>query len=201
MQITKKQFKFLLKECIKELLNEGSFNSALKEVVAESLAVNKNKSSAGVSAFDILNSLRSSSENEEKSEFKVPQYLNEIMDEPSKTIYEKNSLSQPTRNSMNPKNQHLSLLVKQTAAQAAGGDTKRAELMESIFADTALTSCVEQRNDVGAVSNLSQFLPTETPYSEQQLLTETKSIEALAPGGDISRWAKVTAMSLASKKN
>ena len=35
MKVTKGQFKKMLKECIKELLDEGAFNSALKEVLTE----------------------------------------------------------------------------------------------------------------------------------------------------------------------
>lgn len=208
MQVTKKQFKTLLKECIKELLEEGSFNSALKEVIAESLhgkrAQNNNGSLAGISAFDVMNSLRQSVTPDDDDDYsnQVPQYLNEVLGGQTKVVYEKSPLSQmtkPASNAHQHQNNQLSRIVQQTAAQSAGSDPGRAKLMESIFADTAMTTCVMQKDDRGA-GGLAGLLPNETPMSSQQLKQETQAIESLAPGGDMSRWAKVAAMSMRSKK-
>jgi hypothetical protein len=208
MQVTKKQFKTLLKECIKELLEEGSFNSALKEVISESLqekrTQGRNDSLAGISTFDVMNSLRQSAGTDDSDDYnsQVPQYLNEVLGGQTKVVYEKSPLSQMSRTTSNvhqQQNNQLSRIVQQTAAQSAGSDPGRAKLMESIFADTAMTTCVLQKDDRGA-GGLAGLLPNETPMSNQQLRQETQVIESLAPGGDISRWAKVAAMSMRSKK-
>ena len=210
MQVTKKQFKSLLKECIIELLEEGSFNSALKEVISESIHQKRNQGSngslAGISTFDVMNSLRQSvgsDDSDDDYSSQVPQYLNEVLGGQTKVVYEKSPLSQiPQRSTSNAhlqQNNQLSRIVQQTAAQSAGSDPNRAKLMESIFADTAMTTCVMQKDDRGAGS-LAGLLPNETPMSSQQLKQETQVIESLAPGGDISRWAKVAAMSMRSKK-
>jgi hypothetical protein len=108
-------------------------------------------------------------------------------------------MSRTTSNVHQQQNNQLSRIVQQTAAQSAGSDPGRAKLMESIFADTAMTTCVLQKDDRGA-GGLAGLLPNETPMSNQQLRQETQVIESLAPGGDISRWAKVAAMSMRSKK-
>lgn len=174
MQITKKQFKEILKEAILELVEEGSFTEALKDVITESVLSGQN---ANVSTIDVL-----------RSSQQVPQYLAE--NNGTKTVYEQSALSHiPKSVNSNPQ---LKNLIRATAA-SQGGENK---LMESIFADTALTTFASQREGTnGLVSD------EDSPITQQQMMTETKKLESLAPTGDITRWAKVAQMSMQSKKN
>lgn len=178
----------MLKECIKELLDEGSFNSALKEVMLESINPGK-QNSKHVSFLDVLNSSKSSVEEETG----IPQYLSEG---PTRMIYEQSGLAIPPKQQVPDR---LSNIIKATAYQQTGGEPGRTNLMESIFADTAMTTLMTQRDDPES-RGMNGILPTETAATKEQLKQELQVIESLAPDGDISRWAKVAKMSQHSKK-
>jgi len=201
MQVTKKQFKALLKECIMELIDEGAFKSSFKEAITESVQTSSKNSLSGISTFDVMNSLKNnSSSNQTTDNEGIPQYLNEVLI-PTKTIYEKSGLSQNVINQQqNQPNARLAALIQHTAAEQAGQNPSKAALMESIFADTAMTTLMNQRDDPES-RGISGLLPSETPITQQQASRERQALETLAPSGDISRWAKVAAMSMQSKKN
>lgn len=169
MQITKKQLKELLKEAIMELVEDGQLTTALQESIQHPVA-------PSVSAFDVIKS----------SQNQVPQYLAESGT--GQLRYEPSALSQrhgtPSRAAPQVPNQ-LTNLVKQTAYQQGGNNS----LMESIFADTAVTTFAQQREGTNG-------LIPEGMIDDQQIVTETKKIESLAVGGDITRWAKVAALSM-----
>ncbi len=204
MQVTKKQFKTLLKECIMELIDEGAFKTSFKEAITESVQASSNKNSlSGISTFDVMHSLKSNQQHHQEDDSSgVPQYLNEVM-VPTKTLYEKSGLSQNSKNqSQQPSqtNNRLTALIQHTAAEQAGQSPERARMMESIFADTAMTTLMTQRDDPES-REIRGLLPNETPLTQQQASRERQALETLAPAGDISRWAKVAAMSMQSKKN
>lgn len=201
MQVTKKQFKALLKECIMELIDEGAFKSSFKEAITESVQTSSKNSLSGISTFDVMSSLKNnSSSNQTIDNEGIPQYLNEVLI-PTKTIYEKSGLSQNVINQQqNQPNARLAALIQHTAAEQAGQNPSKAALMESIFADTAMTTLMNQRDDPES-RGISGLLPSETPITQQQASRERQALETLAPSGDISRWAKVAAMSMQSKKN
>ena len=204
MQVTKKQFKTLLKECIMELIDEGAFKTSFKEAITESVQASSNKNSlSGISTFDVMHSLKSNQQHHQEDDSSgVPQYLNEIM-VPTKTLYEKSGLSQSSKNQTqqaSQTNNRLAALIQHTAAEQAGQSPDRARMMESIFADTAMTTLMTQRDDPES-REIRGLLPNETPLTQQQASRERQALETLAPSGDISRWAKVAAMSMQSKKN
>lgn len=187
----------MLKECIKELLDEGSFNSALKEVMMESIQPrSQGSTSQHVSFLDVLNSSKVN-HNIEDDETGIPQYLSEG---PSRIIYEQSHLARKNQNVQQEQQvpDRLSNIIRATALQTAG-DPKRTNLMESIFADTAMTTLMTQRDDPES-RGMNGLLPKETAATQAQLKEELQTIEALAPDGDISRWAKVAKMSQRSKK-
>lgn len=177
-----------------ELIDEGAFKASFVEALSES--IQSKNSLSGISTFDVMNSVNNSNNSSDG----VPQYLNEVV-VPTKTLYEKSGLSQNSKNQPSPQNSRLAALIQHTAAEQAGQSPDRARMMESIFADTAMTTLMTQRDDPES-RGISGLLPNETPITQQQASRERQALESIAPEGDISRWARVAAMSMQSgKKN
>lgn len=162
MQITKKQFKEMLKEAIMELIEDGGLTTAIQE------ALHHSSGETPVSAFEILKSSQGQ---------QVPQYLAESG---GQVKYEASALSK-----INKMPSQLTNLVKATAHQQAGGNP----LMESIFADTAMTTFAQQREGTAG-------LVPEGLVDQQEIVSETKQMQKLTADGDITRWAKVAALSM-----
>lgn len=144
MKIQKNEFKAIIKECLKELINEGALNPILSGLLSEQ------------SSGDV---------------FKDQQQI-------------------PVNNQ----------LIKAVAMQTAGGNPKQAEIMEQIFADTAVNSLpYHMRNEMpgsGAnIASLSEgmvtpsysqntFTPPRNPLPPREL-TQQQPVTAA------SRWANL----------
>ena len=162
MKVTKGQLKSLLKECIKELLEEGAFNNALEEVLTEAA---QGGQQAPLSAFQVMN---------------PPQQ----QQAPATPDMSMGSFQNP--------HERLRALTQATAAAAGGSSNpQQRAILENIFADTAATTLREQAMDPGArgTGGLSGLLG-EMPVSQQQAQADRDQLQALSFGGDITRWAQ-----------
>lgn len=116
MKLNKAQFKKILKECIRELITEGAFDTVIKENVAPTVVSSGRRPTAN----DFASSFGGGAPVD-------PEH-------------------QPAFNSvghMTP-NARLQELSRVAAHGASGGDPAQAKMMEAIFADTASTTLQSQ---------------------------------------------------------
>ena len=138
MKLNKAQFKKILKECIRELIDDGAFNTVIKESVGPA-AMRPNTRPAA---------------NDFASSYGGEEYA---ADAPA-------AFSAVGHMSPNARLQEISRL---TAAQASGGDPQQAKMMESIFADTAQTTLQNMIGNEGGGHGMYTGEPTD-PQEEQQ---------------------------------
>lgn len=187
--VTRKQLKLMLKECIKELLEEGAFDAPLKEVLTEANVINNQQ----VTAADFI----------QQPQAQVPQYLNQI-NEGTSVQYQQGGFApqqpqQGGRHPQQPMTQYAQQknhdLVRQAAVLTGGKNGDKSSLMESIFADTMAHSKDPE---------LAKVTGRQVAASPEQIQQDQNELQALAAiggkGADMSRWAKIAAASYQKKQ-
>lgn len=185
MKLSKSEFKSMIKECIRELVNEGAFNEVLKENIFANLqqteptvAANKKRTPAK----DLIQKDPVKQAQMQALARRIAGYDQfDAMPNASENISNMSSA---------PMNDNLKRLVETTAAQISKGDQNAANAYAAIFADTAMNTLPQQlANDPGSTGGFGS-LAAATMQGAQEKVTEGE-IKSLAPSGDTSRWAKL----------
>lgn len=183
----KSEFKNLLKETIRELISEGAFTKSLQEAVSKAVDSSVNSSMvSNVSAFDVI---REATQNRSTVSTLSPEHRQMLREKMSDGFIERPQVT----HSDGPAqiHSHMKNLVKGAAMEISRGNAGQAALMEEIFADTVATTMVNQRGDLG---NLSNYIAEESPMSAEQLQQEEQVLNVLAGQGGASRWAAVAGL-------
>ena len=154
-------------------LNKNQFKKILKECILELVKEG---------AFDkvISESLHSS---------------NHVQSRSGVDLRENTNQAQPLGLGQMTPNQRLKEVARMTAMGAANGDKKQAEMLASIFEDTAMTTLQSQLNEGGgggAMSLEENNMPAITEHEQAQL-------ELLSGGHGMKHWAAL-AFGTAGKK-
>lgn len=180
MKLSKSEFKSMIKECIRELVNEGAFNEVLKENIFANLQQTEEPTNKKrVPAKDLIQKDPVKQAQMQALARRMAGY--DQFDGMSETI---------TNTPAAPMNDNLKRLVETTAAQISKGDQNAANAYAAIFADTAMNTLPQQlANDPGSTGGFGS-LAAATMQGAQEKVTEGE-IKSLAPSGDTSRWAKL----------
>ncbi|MFA6050795.1 MAG: hypothetical protein WC761_06425 [Candidatus Paceibacterota bacterium] len=173
MKINRAQLKSILKECVKELITEGAFNNVIKESVnAAPKSDNGNNDSANIWNG---NGVRRPAANDLQQQ----QNYQESTPTPKNNQYDYNV------GQMNP-NQRLHDLARTVAQNASGGNPKHAKMMESIFADTAMTTLQKQLAN-GEGGGHGVYVGEE--YTQEIQQADMAELNALGGGAPQGHWA------------
>lgn len=157
MKLNRAQFKKILKECICELISEGAFNNVVKENIE--VRVPPQRSAPN----DFVNSGQQN-------------FVSDIDTRPSPFS---------TVGQMSP-NQRLRELAKFAAHESAKGDKKQAAMMESIFADTAMTTLQSQLgSELGSTGGM--YLNEEQAKKSEEI--DQAELQALNGNRPTNHWA------------
>lgn len=178
----KGQFKEIIKECIRELIDEGAFDIALEDVVTESMAVNFSstlkKQSNEIKELKQKVMQASANRKMKIQEGQKEQSRKAKPDFDLRQVLEGAFLEESEDNARI--NEHIKNLVETQAMASSKGDKKKANIMREIFADTAVTMVKEKTGEVQK--------------------EEMDQLSSLASGGDPGRWGKILNQSMKSKK-
>jgi len=161
MKLSRVQFKKILKECIHELIEEGAFNSVIKE------NINTNSSGNQTRNLQAVNDLVSQQ--------------NPIQENPVQSFAQVGQGSPAER---------LKHIAKMTAMQTAKGDQRQANIMEQIFTDTAMTTLQQQLGNERSMSgNAGVYLGEQQDPTVDR--ADQMQIQALAGGLPKNYWASL----------
>ena len=180
MKLTKTEFKGIIKDCIKELIKEGAFSDVLRESVQEANITNSNSTRIGSkeliskkSSIDSAKLKNIAAQMAGYNEFVQPEFQS----------------NNPIAESV-PMNQNLVKLVEATSTQLGKGDSNAANAYAAIFADTAMNTLPQQmaqdpsRNGGYGAMAAAGMQGVQEKVAPQEL-------QAIAPSGDVSHWAKL----------
>lgn len=173
MKLTKLEFKGIIKECIKELLNEGAFNETLKECVIGSKVYQE---TAGTHNNPPQKKIQT-----EAIARKIVGY-GELIE---------NDEEQPIQNIRS--NPHLQNLIENTANMMSKGNKDMASAYADIFADTALNTLPKMMAQE-SLSNGNVSMATaagQNNLNEEKVAPQQLQELANANNGDIGHWAKI----------
>lgn len=180
MKLNKSEFKNMIKECIRELVDEGAFNEVLKENIVPALTQTQVKRPAAkdlVQEKDPIKKARAQAMARRIAGYDEYAGLSNIPEDVS-------------AGQSAPINDNLKRLIESTANQMSKGDSKAANAYAAIFADTAMNTLPQQlANDPGSSGGFGS-LAAAAMQGAQEKVTETE-LKSLAPTGDMTRWAKI----------
>jgi len=183
MKLSKSEFKSMIKECIRELVNEGAFNEVLKENIFANLQETEEPTNKKrVPAKDLIQKDPVKQAEMQALARRIAGYDQfDGMPNVSEDMGKAASA---------PMNDNLKRLVETTAAQISKGDQNAANAYAAIFADKAMNTLPQQlANDPGSTGGFGS-LAAATMQGAQEKVTEGE-IKSLAPSGDTSRWDKL----------
>lgn len=152
------EFKNLIKECIRELASEGVFASQTP-VVQEARQQPAFARSTGPITESARDQLRRQAD---------PEYMGSP------------SVSYKTKGEVHPEMQKLINSV-------IGGNERQSSMLQEIFADTAMTTLVEQREElVGENASMNQFIPQLSENQKRLMEEEENAMSKILPK---NRWA------------
>jgi hypothetical protein len=183
MKLTKADFKSIIKECITELIKDGSFNEVLRESMQDlgntplPAAAPKRKS-----AQDLLTANPVNSAMARAAAARMTGY-----DDYNVPGMNSDDLSEMTNM---PVNQNVLKLVETTAAQISKGDSKSANAYAAILADTAMNTLPQQMAQDPSRGGGYGALAAAGMQGHQEKVAP-QELQAIAPSGDMSHWAKL----------
>jgi len=193
MKLTRGEFKMMIKECIKELIKDGSFAQALSE------------NFKGVPT-------RSNGQ-QPVQQRQQPQQQDPYLAERARSAARRMAGAdaefvgaggqEQMGHDYNPaperlQNKGLQNLVDQTALSMAKGDQKLAESYAAIFADTAMHTLPKMMAQDPNRAGYGQLAAAGMQAHEEQVAPE--QLQSLAVGGDITRWAALALGGGSNKK-
>lgn len=171
------QFKKILKECIKELIDEGAFNKVVKENFQPGAVEPVNS---------YMNPSRPVANDFAGNQVATP-------NDPAQA-YNFSSMGQGSPND------RLREVARMTALYSTNGDQKQAKVMESIFADTAMTTLQNQMgSEMSGGGNANGMYMGEAATKEDEQMDQAQ-IQALNGGRPMNHWAAL-AFGKYGKKN
>lgn len=182
MKMTKTDFKGLIKECIRELIKEGAFNE-VANVVLENAGAGP-KTSIRVAASDMVSKSNKNPVDVARARAAAARMAgyDDFMPEGDSTSYG----SQAVPNV----NHELKKLIEATSTQMSKGDNKMANAYAAILADTAINTLPQQMaQDPSRNGGYSAFAAAGMQGAQEKVAPQ--DLEAIAPSGDVSHWAKL----------
>lgn len=182
MKVTKAQLKGLLKEVVKELLDEGAFNKTIKEVLVEEVQAETGQEiPARASVMDVMREALGSNSQSQQPQ----QHLQESARHTSSSSKPGNGMGHSSPN------ERIRATVLREAQIAAGVNASGPEvqMMAEIFNDTMNTTVRSQRHDHEAKgAGLSNLMgPDEA--SPQERAKDDADLAQLSQGQGFGRWA------------
>lgn len=176
MKMTKSDFKGLIKECIRELIKEGAFNE-----VATVMAENANPTSIRTAARDIVN---------QKSPVDTARARAAAARMAGYEDFGFSSEASDMQMSSAPMNQNMKKLVEATSSQMSKGDNKMASAYAAILADTAMHTLPQQMaQDPSRNGGYGAMAAAGMQGAQEKVAPQ--ELQAIAPSGDVSHWAKL----------
>lgn len=182
MKINRAQLKSILKECVKELITEGAFNNVIKENMSSSPSAPRHNNDESPNIWN-ANGVRRPAPND------LQQNNYESHSPKNNSQYDHNV------GQMGP-NQRLQELAKTVAQNASGGNPKHARMMESIFADTAMTTLQKQLANGDGGGN-GVYVGEE--YTQETQQADLAELQALGGGAPQGHWAALAFGKLGNK--
>ena len=175
MKITKAEFKVMIKECICELIKDGAFADVLAEGVNKQPEAKK-QSSFRAAAKELISDAPKI--DKEKLKAKAAQM--------SGYYQGSDETSSPTET--RPINEHVKKIISATVNEMRKGNSELSSTYAAIFEDTAMHTLPQQlANDGGSGMGALQAAGMQN----QEEKVAPAQLEAMAVGGDMSRWASV----------
>ena len=181
MKMTKNDFKGLIKECIRELITEGAFNEVANVVLESANASPKTKTNIRAAASDMVNQTK-----------KNPVDIARARAAAARMAGYDDLLPEDTAGSMPsaPMNDGLKKLIEATSTQMSKGDNKMANAYASILADTAMNTLPQQMAQDPSRSGGYGAMAAAGMQGAQEKVAP-QELQAIAPSGDVSHWAKL----------
>lgn len=174
MKMTKSDFKGLIKECIRELIQEGAFNE-VGSVIAENA---KPSTSIRAAAKDLVQ--------QKKNPVDVARARNLAARMAGYDDLTPESSDAPSA----PINENLKKLIETTSSQMGKGDSKAANAYAAILADTAMNTLPQQMAQDTSRGGGYGALAAASMQGVQEKVAP-RELQAIAPSGDVSHWAKL----------
>ena len=174
MKMTKSDFKGLIKECLRELIQEGAFNE-VATVMAENVKPN---TSIRAAAKDLVQQKKSPVDVARARSLAArmagyDDFASEMSDAPS-----------------GPINENLKKLIEATSSQMGKGDSKAANAYAAILADTAMNTLPQQMaQDTSRGGGYGALAAAGMQGAQEKVAPQ--ELQAIAPQGDVSHWAKL----------
>ena len=177
MKMTKSDFKGLIKECIRELIKEGAFNE-VTSVMEEGVKPN---TSIRAAAKDLVQQKKSPVDAARARSLAArmagyDDFLPETND----------NTGMPSA----PINESLKKLIEATSSQMGKGDSKAANAYAAILADTAMNTLPQQMAQDPSRNGGYGALAAAGMQGAQEKVAP-QELQAIAPSGDVSHWAKL----------
>jgi len=181
MKLNRLQLKSILKECVKELINEGAFNAVIKESFKGPVGNQQNNSVTNEGIWNSNGVRRPAANDLQSFNNNAPsQYPQQQQQQQSQTPQYDHNVGQ-----MHP-NARLQELARTVAQNSSGGNPKHAKMMESIFADTAMTTLQKQ---LGAGDGGGQGVYVGEEYTPEAEHADVMELQAL--GAASGHWANL----------
>lgn len=183
MKLNRSQLKSILKECVKELINEGAFNAVIKESFRGPVGNQQQNNQNSSEGIWNANGVRRPAAND-------LQTLQSFGNAPQQMMHQQQSQQSapqydPNVGQMHP-NARLQELARTVAQNSSGGNQKHAKMMESIFADTAMTTLQKQ---LGAGDGGGHGVYVGETYTAEAEHADVMELQAL--GAASGHWANL----------
>jgi len=177
MKMTKADFKGMIKECIRELIKDGAFADVLAEG-ANSKQTTPKQNSFRAAAQELISDAPKVDKDKLKAQAAQMSGYYQGADESSSVSDAK------------PINEHVKKIISVTANEMGKGNSKLSNAYAAIFEDTAMHTLPQQlANDTGSGSGMAALTAAGMQHQEEKVAPA--QLEAMAVGGDMTRWASV----------
>ena len=177
MKMTKSDFKGLIKECIRELIKEGAFNE-VATVMAENV---RPDTSIRAAAKDLIQ------QNQQK---KNPVDVARARGLAARMAGYDDFIPETPDMPSVPMNENLKKLIETTSVQMGKGDSKAANAYAAILADTAMNTLPQQMaQDPSRNGGYGAMAAAGMQGAQEKVAPQ--ELQAIAPSGDMSHWAKL----------
>ena len=175
MKLTKTEFKTMIKECIRELVKEGAFNEVLTEEISN---ISRNPRA---SSNDLIT---------KKNPVDAARAKNLAARMAGYDDYMPTGSDDVPMNTSLQINDGLKKLIETTSSQMGKGDSKAANAYAAILADTAMNTLPQQMAQDTSRGGGYGALAAASMQGVQEKVAP-QELQAIAPQGDVSHWAKL----------
>lgn len=177
--MSKADFKGMIKECIRELIKDGAFADVLAEGANSKQSAPKQ------------NSFRAAAQELISDTPKVDKDKLKAQAAQMSGYYQGADESSPAPSDAKPINEHVKKIISATANEMGKGNSKLSSAYAAIFEDTAMHTLPQQlANDTSSGGSGMGALQAAGMQGQQEKVAPAQ-LEAMAVGGDMTRWASV----------